>query len=125
MRMGTPYNGETLAYTLKGNAADSGLFVIDPASGKISVAEGATLDFETDDEYWTKSLPGFGNENLKSYDGTAHYMVGGEESVITMSIGVWNVQPPSQPGAPALTRGQSGTPENPVMDASWTPQLPP
>ena len=48
---GTPYNNVALSYTLTGNAADSGLFVIDSSTGQISVKQGATLDYETDDSY--------------------------------------------------------------------------
>ena len=48
---GTPYNGVALTYSLTGKAKDSGLFVIESATGQIKVASGATLDYETDDSY--------------------------------------------------------------------------
>ena len=40
-----PDNGDTLTYTLTGNAG--GRFVVDAASGIVTVANGAVLDFET------------------------------------------------------------------------------
>ena len=46
---GTPYNGVALSYTLKGKAKDSGKFAIDSSTGQISLKQGATLDYETDD----------------------------------------------------------------------------
>ena len=57
---GTPYDDgdpdtdDALTYTLTGEAATSGAFVIDAASGQISVAEGATLDYETKSSYTGK-----------------------------------------------------------------------
>ena len=44
---GTPYDNEALSYTLAGSA--TGKFVIDSATGQISVKEGAALDYEIDD----------------------------------------------------------------------------
>ena len=52
---GTPYDDgdentdDSLEYTLTGDAATA--FVVDPATGQISVAEGATLDYETNSSY--------------------------------------------------------------------------
>ena len=51
---GTPHGTETLFYTLTGEASTSGAFVIDSSTGQISVAEGATLDYETKDSYTGK-----------------------------------------------------------------------
>ena len=73
---GTPYDDgddqtdDALTYTLTGEAADSGDFVIDAASGQISVAEGATLD------YATKS----------SYTGQVNYTVQGRPAVVDLTI---------------------------------------
>ena len=44
---GKPYNGETLAYTLEGIAADSRHFATDAATGQIRVKQGVALDRET------------------------------------------------------------------------------
>ena len=61
-----------LTYTLTGEAADSGAFVIDSATGQISVAEGATVN------YATKS----------SYAGQVNYTVDGQAAVIDLTIEV-------------------------------------
>ena len=47
----TTETDDALTYTLTGEAATSGAFVIDAASGQISVAEGATLDYEAKSSY--------------------------------------------------------------------------
>ncbi len=65
---GRPYDGETLICTLTGEAATA--FVIDPATGQISVAEGAVLDYETKD----------------SYSGQVRYTVQGQAAVISVTI---------------------------------------
>ena len=49
-----PYGTESLFYTLTGEAATSGLFEIDSATGQIIVAEDATLDHETKSSYTGK-----------------------------------------------------------------------
>ena len=46
---GTPYQGETLTYSLSGEA--TGAFVINSSTGQISVKQGATLDYETKNTY--------------------------------------------------------------------------
>ena len=57
---GTPYDdgddetNDALTYTLTGEAATSGAFVIDSATGQISVQEDANLDFETQSSYTGK-----------------------------------------------------------------------
>ena len=48
---GDPLTDDTLSYTLTGNAKDSGLFVINASTGQISVATGASIDYDTDDSY--------------------------------------------------------------------------
>ena len=116
---GTPYNGETLTYTLKGKAADSGLFVIDSASGQISLKQGATLDYETDDshreiEYWQ------GKVHSKFYRGEVHYTVGGHAAFIAVLLSVDDVAPPGKPGTPTATRTEFSEPTNPALDVTWT-----
>ncbi len=115
---GTPYNGVALSYTLKGKAKDSGKFVIDSASGQISVAQGATLDYETDDsnretETWN------GQVIAKFYRGEVHYTVDGHAAVINVSIKVTDIEA-GKPGTPTLARTVYGQPTNPGLDVSWT-----
>ena len=115
---GTPYNNVALSYTLKGNAADSGKFVIDAASGQISVKQGATLDYETDDshreiEYWQ------GEVFAKFYRGEVQYTVDSLTSAITVLLKVTDVEA-GQPGAPTVTRTEFSEPTNPALDVSWT-----
>ena len=95
---GTPYNNVALSYTLAGKAKDSGLFVIDSASGQISVAQGATLDYETDDahretETWNGEVIG------KFYRGEVNYTVDGNASVINVNILLTDLEA-GAPGAP-------------------------
>ena len=116
---GTPYNGETLTYTLKGKAADSGKFVIDSASGQISLRQGATLDYETDDpnreiEYWQ------GKVHSKFYRGEVHYTVDGHAAFIAVLLSVDDVAPPGKPGTPTATRTEFSEPTNPALDVTWT-----
>ena len=115
---GTPYNDEALTYTLKDNAADSGLFVIDSASGQISVAQGATLDYETDDSYRETETRN-GEVVAKFYRGTVHYTVDGHASVINVNINVTDLEA-GKPAAPTVTRTPSDVPMNPALDAAWT-----
>ena len=99
---GNPYNGETLTYSLIGEAATSGAFVIDSATGQISVAAGAGLDYETKTSYWGKVL----------------YRVQGQEATIDVAIEVVNV--PVAPDAPTVTRTEFSEPTNPALDVTWT-----
>ena len=115
---GTPYNGVALSYTLQGKAADSGLFVIDAASGQIRVAQGATLDYAIDDqhreiEYWQGAVFG------KFYRGGVHYTVDGHAAVIEVLLILTEVAP-GKPGTPTLTRTTSTEPMEPALDAAWT-----
>ncbi len=115
---GTPYNGVALSYTLKGKAADSGLFVIDAASGQISVAQGAALDYAIDDEYreieyWQ------GKVFNKFYRGEVHYTVDGHAAVINVLLLVTEVAP-GAPGTPTLARTTSSEPMDPALDGAWT-----
>ena len=80
---GTPYDDgdeetdDALTYSLAGEASTSGAFVIDPASGQISVSQGASLDYETKD----------------SYTGQVRYTVGGHNAAISVSLKVTDVAP--------------------------------
>ena len=73
---GTPYDDgddqtdDALTYTLTGEAATSGAFVIDSATGQISVAEGAALVYDTQ----------------SSYTGQVNYTVQGQAAAIDVTI---------------------------------------
>ncbi len=115
---GTPYNGVALSYVLKGKAKDSGLFVIDSASGQISVAEGAVLDYDTDDTH--REIETYNGEVFaKFYRGEVHYTVDGHDSVINVLIRVQE-RKFGKPGAPTLTRTEFSEPSDPALDAAWT-----
>ena len=115
---GTPYNGAALTYSLAGKASSSGLFAINSATGQISVAQGATLDYETDDsnreiEYWQ------GEVFAKFYRGKVNYTVNGHAAAIEVLIGVTDVASP-KPAAPTVTRTQFAEPTGPALDVTWT-----
>ena len=85
---GTPYGTETLYYTLTGEAATSGLFEVDSATGQVSVAEGATLDHET----------------KSSYTGKVKWAVNGQAAEVNLTINVTGVnEPPLAPVNPQVT----------------------
>ncbi|MYE07093.1 MAG: hypothetical protein F4Y04_07745, partial [Chloroflexi bacterium] len=114
---GTPYNSVALSYTLKGKAKDSGKFVINSASGQISVAQGATLDYETDDDHReTETRDG---QVTKFYRGEVHYTVDGHAAVISVSINVTDVAA-GKPGTPTVTRTTFSKPTSPALDVTWT-----
>ena len=98
---GTPYNNVALTYTLTGEATDA--FVIDSATGQISVKEGATLDHET----------------TSSYEGQVQYTVDGNSAVINVTINVTDVAP-GKPAAPTVTRTQFSEKTAPALDVTWT-----
>ncbi len=115
---GTPYNGVALTYTLTGNAADSDLFVIDSATGQISVAQAAPLDYETDDEYretetWNDQII------AKFYRGKVNYTVDGHNAVIDVIIKVTD-ESPGKPSTPSVTRTTFSEPSAPALDVNWT-----
>ncbi|MYA20950.1 MAG: hypothetical protein F4Z25_12065, partial [Chloroflexi bacterium] len=115
---GTPYNGVALTYTLEGKAADSGKFVIDSSSGQISLAEGATLDYETDDAH--RETETFQGEVVaKFYRGEVHYTVDSHAAVINVSIKVTDVAPVVA-SAPTVTRTEFSEPTDPALDVTWT-----
>ena len=122
---GTPYDDgddqtdDALSYTLTGKAADSGLFVIDSSTGQISVATGATLDFETDDTHREFEYYPPGVVFAKFYRGKVNYTVDGNASAIEVLIRVTDVEV-GKPDAPSLTRTQFSGPTDPALDVSWT-----
>ena len=115
---GTPYNGEALSYTLKGKAADSGKFVISTSTGQISVAQGATLDYETDDAYRETETYN-GQVTSKFYRGEVHYTVDGHAAVIHVLIRVRDVDG-IKLATPTLTRTRFSEQSAPALDVSWT-----
>ncbi len=116
---GTPYNGVALTYTLQGKAKDSGLFVINSATGQISVAENAVLDYEAEDGSYRETETYNGQVIAKFYRGEVHYTVDGHASVINVIIKVTDAEA-GQPGTPTLTRTQFSEPTNPALDVTWT-----
>ena len=118
---GDPQTDDALTYTLTGNAADSDLFVIDSSTGQISVAPGAPIDYETDDEYreieyWP---PDSGTVHAKFYRGQVNYAVDGHDAVIDVSIKVTDVAP-GKPDTPLVTRTTFSEPSDPALDVTWT-----
>ena len=115
---GTPYNGAALTYSLAGKASSSGLFVINSATGQISVATGATLDYETDDsdretEIWN------GQVIAKFYRGKVNYTVDGHAAAIDVIIKVTDIGSP-KPATPTVTRTTFSEPTDPALDVTWT-----
>ena len=106
---GTPYDDgddetdDALTYTLTGEAATSGAFVIDAATGQISVKQGASLDFET----------------KSSYTGQVNWTVQGQAAAADVTISVTDLEA-GQPAAPTVTRTTFSEPTNPALDVSWT-----
>ena len=100
---GTPYQEETFSYTLTGEAATSGAFVINASTGQISVKQGAVLDHET----------------KASYTGQVSYTVQGQAATIDLTINVLNVEA-GQPGTPTFERTRYESQHAPGLDVSWT-----
>ena len=88
---GTPYDDgddetdDALTYTLTGEAATSGAFVLDSATGQISVQEDANLDYET----------------KNSYTGSVTWTVQGQTATADLTINVTDVEA-GKPDAPTL-----------------------
>ena len=89
---GTPYDDgddqtdDALTYSLTGEAATSGAFEIDSATGQISVKEGASLDYETKASYtgkvrWTR-------------------VKGHATAVVNVTINLTDITGPETPAAP-------------------------
>ena len=83
---GTPYKGQALTHTLKGEVATSGLFTLDASTGQLTVAAGASLDYET----------------KNSYTGTVGFTIQGQPAVINLTVKVTDVTGPATPGAPSV-----------------------
>ena len=115
---GTPYNGAALTYSLTGNAASSGLFAIESATGQIKVATGATLDYETDDSH-RETETWNGQVIAKFYRGKVNYTVDGHAAAIDVLLKVTDVGTP-KPAAPTVTRTQFSAPTSPALDVTWT-----
>ena len=121
---GTPYNGVALTYTLSGKAKDSGLFVIDSATGQISVATGANIDYETDDTHREIELYN-GEVFAKFYRGMVSYTVNGHASSIEVLIKVTDVDE-TKPTISTITRTKFSEPTDPALDVTWiAPTQPP
>ena len=86
---GTPHGTGTLSYTLSGEAATSGAFEIDSATGQISVKQGATIDYEA----------------KTSYTGTVTWTVQGQQAAASLTVNVTNVTGPETPAAPSVEAG--------------------
>ena len=115
---GTPYNDVALSYSLTGNAASSGLFEIDTATGQIKVASGATLDYETDDSY-RETETWQGEVTAKFYRGKVQYTVDGHAAAIDVRIDLTDVAA-GTPAAPTITRTRFSGPSAPALDVTWT-----
>ncbi|MYA19442.1 MAG: hypothetical protein F4Z25_04055, partial [Chloroflexi bacterium] len=99
---GTPHGTATLSYTLTGEAATSGAFVIDSATGQISVKQGATIDYEA----------------KTSYSGTVGWTVQGQAASTSLTVNVTNVTGPEKPAAPSAEAGADAPASS--LDVSWT-----
>ena len=85
---GTPYGTEKLTYALTGEAATSGAFQIDSATGQVSVAQDAALDHET----------------KSSYTGKVKWTVNGQAAEVNLTIDVTDDdEPPLAPVNPQIT----------------------
>ena len=100
---GTPYNGAALSYTLAGSPKNTESFVINSETGQISLAEGASLDYETDNVYYVD----------------VEWTVQGKTAAADITINVTDVGP-GTPGTPAVTRTAFSGQSAPALDVSWT-----
>ena len=106
---GTPYDDgndetdDTLTHTMTGEVAESGLFALDTTTGQLSVAEGATLDHETE----------------SSYTGQVHFEVQGQPALINLTVNVTDIEATAA-SAPTLTRTEFSEPTAPALDVTWT-----
>ena len=99
---GVPNGTETLTHTLHGEVTNA--FVIDSATGQITVKTGATLHYDT----------------KSSYTGQVKWTVGeAPQSVANLTINISNREP-GKPGAPTVTRTEYSVPTNPGLDVTWT-----
>ncbi len=110
---GNPLPDETLTYSLTSDDPDTlATFTIDPATGRIKVASGATLDHESRATYsltvtLTDGDGGTSTENIEAV------------ATIAVTINVTDVnEPPDPPDAPTLT--EPATNAETTLDVSWT-----
>ena len=115
---GDPLTDDSLTYTLTGKATDSGLFVIDSSTGQISVAQGASIDYETDDSHRETETHN-GEVIAKFYRGKVNYTVDGNNSAIDVIIKVTDVEL-GTPTSLSVARTSSSEQMNPALDVSWT-----
>ncbi|MDE0194174.1 MAG: fibronectin type III domain-containing protein, partial [bacterium] len=105
---GTPYDDgdeetdDALSYSLTGEAATTGAFEIDAATGQISVKEGASLDYEA----------------KTSYTGKVHWTVQGQAAVVNLTINLTDITGPETPAAPDAEAGE--TEPATTLDVDWT-----
>ena len=90
---GTPHGTETLSYSLTGEAAISGAFVINSATGQISVKSDATLDHET----------------KSSYTGKVKWTVNGQDAEVDLTINVTDDLPHSADFTKYFLDGENAT----------------
>ena len=107
--VGAPVSGQVSGgvspshYQLLG--PDASTFVIDPASGQISLANHTYLDYET----------------KTSYDVYVLYNMGGATARIDVTIEVIDIAPPGTPGEPTVERLATDTPGEAGLRVTWTP----
>ncbi len=93
----TDPEGDTLTFALSGAAE----FSIDPATGQITVAEGAALDHESASSYTVTVTVSDGLDAAGNADPSA-------DDSAQIAIAVTDVdEPPARPGAPSLTRDRN------------------
>ncbi|MCY4582024.1 MAG: fibronectin type III domain-containing protein, partial [Chloroflexi bacterium] len=102
--------GHTLTYTL---TTESTPFVIDSATGQLSVAQGATLDYESQSTYSVVIGASDGLNVLGIGDG---HIIDAQTTVV-ISVGNVN-EPPPQPAAPSVTRSASSPTS--ALSVTWT-----
>ena len=98
---GTPYGNAKLSYKLTGDAATP--FVIDAATGQITVKTDGKLDYE----------------DTNSYTGQVEYTVEGQAAVVSITINLTDLKA-GKPGTPTLARTPSSVKMNPALDVTWT-----
>ena len=105
---GTPAESETLTYTLSGDSR----FTIDETTGQISVADGASLDYEATRSYTVTVNVTDGQDG----EGNADPAIDG---AVELTINVTDMaEPPARLVAPSVERSSSEP--NTALDVSWT-----
>ncbi len=101
--------GDSLTYSMSGSAA----FVIDPATGQISVAEGTVLDYETTQSYTVTVSVTDGRDAEGNTDPIIDDTV-----EVTITVLDFDLESPAPPDAPVVTR--SSTHPKTALDVTWT-----